>query len=61
MNYAVLASFALLMAVIYIPFFNTVFNTVPLGWTEWRLVLPLLLLPSITAEVTKYIQSRLKV
>ena len=61
MNYAVLASFALLMAVIYIPFFNTIFNTVPLGWTEWRLVLPLLLLPSLTAEVTKYIQSRLNV
>ena len=60
MNYAVISSLALLMAVIYVPFFNTIFNTVPLGWTEWRLVLPLLLIPSVAAEVAKYVVSRRK-
>jgi Ca2+-transporting ATPase len=55
MNYAVVSSLALLLAVIYVPFFNTIFNTVPLGWTEWRLVLPLLAVPSIAAEIVKYV------
>jgi len=55
MNWAVLASLTLLLMVVYVPFFNTVFNTVPLGWAEWSEMLPLLLLPSAAAEVTKYI------
>jgi len=54
MNYAVISSLALLMLVIYLPFFNTIFNTVPLGWTEWQLILPLLIVPSIAAEIAKY-------
>jgi Ca2+-transporting ATPase len=54
MNLAVLASMALIFAVIYIPFFNPIFETEPLTLTEWGLVLPLLLIPSIVAELTKY-------
>jgi Ca2+-transporting ATPase len=54
MNLAVLASMVLIFAVIYIPFFNPIFETEPLTLTEWRLVLPLLLIPSIVAELTKY-------
>jgi Ca2+-transporting ATPase len=54
MNYAVISSLALLLLVIYLPFFNTIFNTVPLGWTEWKLILPLLIVPSIAAEIAKY-------
>jgi len=54
MNIAVLVSLALLLAVVYVPFLNGVFDTVPLGWTEWRLVMPLLLIPAIAAEAVKY-------
>jgi Ca2+-transporting ATPase len=54
MNLAVLASMALIFAVIYIPFFNPIFETEPLTLTEWGLVLPLLLIPSIVAELTKF-------
>jgi Ca2+-transporting ATPase len=54
MNLAVLASMALIFAVIYIPFFNPIFETEPLTLVEWRLVLPLLLIPSIVAELTKF-------
>jgi P-type Ca2+ transporter type 2C len=45
---------ALLMAVVYIPFLNTIFNTVPLGWKQWEVMLPLLLIPSFIAELVKY-------
>ena len=53
MQYAVLLSLALLLAVIYIPFFQGIFNTQPLGLNEWILVLPLILVPAVVAEVTK--------
>ncbi len=57
MNLAVISSLALLLAVIYIPFLQPIFNTTSLGWAQWELVLPLLLIPSIAAEITKYIAS----
>ena len=53
MQYAVLLSIVLLLAVVYVPFFQPIFKTVPLGLREWSLVLPLLLVPSIAAEITK--------
>jgi Ca2+-transporting ATPase len=56
MNYAVLASLVLMLAVVYIPFLNPVFNTVPLTLQEWELIVPLLLIPSVVAEGVKYIQ-----
>jgi Ca2+-transporting ATPase len=55
MNLAVLASFILLLAVVYIPFLNPIFDTMPLGWEEWEIILPLLLIPSIVAEIMKTI------
>ncbi|MCX6055728.1 MAG: cation-translocating P-type ATPase [Chloroflexi bacterium] len=58
MNWAVLVSFVLLLGVVYIPFLNPVFQTYPLGWKEWELILPLLLVPSIAAEMTKWITYR---
>jgi len=53
MQYAVLLSAVLLLSVVYVPFLQPVFNTVPLGIREWTLVLPLLLVPGIAAEITK--------
>jgi Ca2+-transporting ATPase len=55
MQYAVLASIVLLLGVVYIPFLQPIFDTVPLGVREWTIVLPLLLVPGIAAEVTKAI------
>jgi Ca2+-transporting ATPase len=60
MNLAVLFSAALIFAVIYIPFFNPIFNTVPLGWEQWEVLLPLLLVPSLAAELVKFINRRIK-
>jgi Ca2+-transporting ATPase len=58
MNLAILLSGALIFAVIYIPFFNPIFNTVPLGWKQWEVLLPLLLIPSLAAEAVKLIHQR---
>jgi Ca2+-transporting ATPase len=58
MNLAVLASLVLVLAVVYLPFLNPIFNTVPLTWTEWRFTLPLLIVPSLAAELLKIITRR---
>jgi Ca2+-transporting ATPase len=57
MNLACLSSMALLLGVVYIPGLTTVFNTVPLGWQQWEIILPLLLIPSVVAELVKTITS----
>ena len=55
MNVAILASTALMLLVLYVPFLQNIFNTLPMGWEEWRLVIPLFLIPSIAAEAVKYV------
>jgi Ca2+-transporting ATPase len=55
MNLAVLSSFVLILLVVYIPFLQPIFSTAPLGWTQWQLIIPLLILPSLAAEAYKYI------
>ena len=55
MNIGVLVSLVLIFLVIYVPFMNKIFDTVPLGWAQWELILPLVLIPSIAAEVKKVI------
>ena len=53
MQYAVLVSIALLMLVIYVPFFNPIFETMPLTLADWAAIIPLMLVPSVAAEITK--------
>lgn len=57
MNYGVLTSLLLILVVIYAPVLNTIFHTLPLGWQQWLPILPLLVLPSLAAEVTKLLFS----
>lgn len=58
MQYAVALSLILLALVVYVPFLQPIFNTMPLGLREWIVMLPLILLPSIAAEVTKWFLRR---
>lgn len=53
MNYAVAVSLTLILLVLYVPFLNVVFKTVPMRWEEWLRILPLVLVPSVAAELTK--------
>jgi Ca2+-transporting ATPase len=47
------SSFLLLLAVIYIPFFDPIFHTTMLGWQDWLMMLPFILLSSVAAEIHK--------
>jgi Ca2+-transporting ATPase len=53
MQYAVVASLVILLAIIYVPILDPVFNTVALGPREWLVMLPFLLIPAVAAELTK--------
>jgi Ca2+-transporting ATPase len=53
MQWAVLASLVILLSIIYAPFLDPIFDTVPLSLSEWLVMLPLMLIPSIAAEVNK--------
>jgi Ca2+-transporting ATPase len=61
MNWAVLGSLVMIFLVIYVPFLQPIFNTAPLGIAQWLEILPLVLIPSIAAELTKvYLRKRIK-
>jgi Ca2+-transporting ATPase len=61
MNWAVLGSLVLIILVIYVPFLQPIFNTMPLGIAQWLEILPLVLIPSIAAEITKaYLRKQVK-
>jgi Ca2+-transporting ATPase len=49
----VLASLVILLSIIYVPFLDPIFDTISLGLEEWLVMLPLILIPSIAAEINK--------
>ena len=59
LQYAVGTSILLLLAVVYVPFLQPFFNTVPLTLSDWILMAPFIALASVAAELTKwYLRSR---
>ncbi|MGO1469048.1 MAG: calcium-translocating P-type ATPase, SERCA-type [Tissierella sp.] len=54
--YGTLFSFALTIAVIYIPFLQPIFDTFPMGFEDWRIVLTFAFIPLIVGEVFKFIK-----
>jgi Ca2+-transporting ATPase len=55
MQWAVVASLAIILAVIYLPFLNVFFDTQFLGLREWAVMVPLMFVPSLAAEVNKWV------
>jgi Ca2+-transporting ATPase len=53
LTYATLFSFVLLLIVIYLPFFQPIFDTYPLSLTDWQIVLIHAFLPLVVGEVYK--------
>jgi Ca2+-transporting ATPase len=58
MNWAVISSLVLLLAVVYVPFLNRIFGTEPLGISSWQYLLPLLFVPATAAEIVKLVLSK---
>jgi Ca2+-transporting ATPase len=59
MQWAVLGSLAVLLLTVYVPGLNTeVFGNVPLKFTDWLVVFPLMLVPAVVAEVNKVVLLR---
>ena len=58
MNWAVLSSAVLLLATVYIPILQPIFETTALTWAQWQILLPMLFVPAVVAEATKAIESR---
>jgi P-type Ca2+ transporter type 2C len=55
MNIASVSSLILILVVTYVPFLQPIFDTTSLGWQQWELILPLLLVPAIAVEITKLV------
>jgi Ca2+-transporting ATPase len=55
---AVVTSALMLMLVIYVPVLRPIFDTTPLDLEQWRYVLPLLLVPALVAEASKWVLAR---
>ena len=53
MQVAVLSSLAILLAIIYVPALDPIFETAFLGWRDWAVMLPLILAPAVAAEISK--------
>jgi Ca2+-transporting ATPase len=59
MQWAVLGSLVVLLLTVYVPGLNTeVFGNVPLKFSDWLVVFPLMLVPAVAAEVNKAILLR---
>ncbi len=46
-------SFGMMFVVVYVPFLQTLFKTVPLGYKEWSIVLPCAFIPFLVGELYK--------
>jgi Ca2+-transporting ATPase len=55
MQVAVLTSLVILLAIIYVPVLQPIFGTVALTARDWLVMLPLILFPSVAAEVNKWV------
>jgi Ca2+-transporting ATPase len=58
MQWAVLLSLVILLAIIYVPALDPVFETTFLTAGDWLKMLPLILLPAFAAEVNKWFLRR---
>jgi Ca2+-transporting ATPase len=59
MQWAVLTSLVILLAIIYVPFLDPIFDTTFLTIQDWLEMLPLILLPSVAAEANKWVLRKL--
>lgn len=57
MVYAILISFTMLLAVLYVPFLHDIFDTFQLGFKDWEIVLSFAFIPFIIGELVKVVRN----
>jgi len=60
MIYATASSFLLMIAAIYVPFLQVAFETVPLTFSDWMIIVPVALTVFIAVEIAKFAMSLLE-
>ena len=55
---AIAGGIALQLLVVYLPGADKILRTTPLGWTEWSIMLPAIMLPLIVIDIAKVIAGR---
>lgn len=55
---AIAGGIALQLLVVYLPGADRILRTVPLGWTEWSIMLPAILVPLIVIDIAKVVSGR---
>lgn len=60
LNKCVIASFAFLVVVVYVPFLNTIFSTAPLTLTQLSEAIGFAVVPTLGGELAKLITKRMK-
>lgn len=58
--HAFIGSFALTLAVVYLPVVSDIFNSVPLRLMDWAVILPLAFLPFVVGEIHKLIERKIR-
>jgi len=58
MQVAVLTSLVIILAIIYVPILDPLFDTTFLDARDWLIILPLIFMPAVAAEITKLITRR---
>ena len=59
MQWAVLTSLIVLLTIIYVPVLDPIFATTFLTLDDWLVMLPLILVPSVAAEINKWVLRKL--
>jgi Ca2+-transporting ATPase len=59
MQWAVLSSLVILLGITYLPLLEPIFGTTILTVQDWLVMLPLILLPSVAAELNKWVLRKL--
>jgi Ca2+-transporting ATPase len=59
MQWAVVASLVILLAIIYVPVLDPIFGTTFLTLEDWIVMVPLILIPSVAAEINKLVLRRI--
>ncbi len=59
LNKAVLLSLALTLVVVYVPFLDQYFKTVPLSIRDWGIILALILIPFLSGELFKFLYHKM--